>query len=192
MTAVDLTLTSNRGYTHARSVPVRLLWLAADALVMRNPLVLSYALKRALLRLFGARVGRNVIVKQSVQIKCPWHLTIGDNAWIGEHTWIDNFVDVRIGANACISQGAYLCTGNHDWSDPGMGRVVEPVVVEDGAWVGAFARVAPGVVVGREAVVTLGSVLVTNAEPGGIYAGNPAQRIRERTIRARPGAAENT
>ena len=189
MTSVDLTLTSNRGYRHARRLPVRMLWLAADALVMRNPLVTSYAVKRATLRLFGARIGRNVLVKPDVQIKCPWHLSIGDNAWIGERAWIDNFVDVRIGANACISQGAYLCTGNHDWSDPGMGRVVEPVVVEDGAWVGAFARIAPGVVVGREAVVTLGSVLVSDAVPRGVYAGNPAQLVHERTIRDRPGPA---
>lgn len=189
MTSVDLTLTSNRGYRHARSLPVRALWLLADALVMRNPLLTSYALKRTLLRAFGAAIGRNVLVKPGVQVKCPWHLTVGDNAWIGEHVWIDNFVEVRIGANACISQGAYLCTGNHDWSDPGMGRVVEPITVEDGAWVGAFARVAPGVVVGEEAVVALASVLLADAEPRGIYAGNPALRIRERSLRDHPGPA---
>jgi putative colanic acid biosynthesis acetyltransferase WcaF len=188
-TRVDLTLTSTRGYRHARSVPIRALWLVVDILVMANPLVTSYALKRAVLRLFGARVGRNVIVKPNVHVKCPWHLMIGDNAWIGERCWIDNFVTVHVGANACISQGACLCTGNHDWSDPGMGRVVQPIVVEDGAWVGAFARIAPGVVVGREAVVTLGSVLVEDAAPRGIYSGNPAAWIRERTIRNRPGPA---
>jgi putative colanic acid biosynthesis acetyltransferase WcaF len=97
---------------------------------------------------------------------------------------------VRIGANACISQGAYLCTGNHDWSDPGMGLVVKPITVEDGAWVGAFAKIGPGVTVGEEAIVTLGSVLLKDAEPRGIYTGNPAVRVRERTIRDKPGPAE--
>jgi putative colanic acid biosynthesis acetyltransferase WcaF len=189
-THVDLTLTSNRGYRHARSAPVRIVWALVEALVLINPVVTSYPLKRAVLRLFGARVGRNVIVKPGVRVKCPWHLTIGDNAWLGERCWIDNFVEVRIGANACISQGAYICTGNHDWSDPGMGRIVEPVAVEDGAWVGAFARIAPGVVVGREAIVTLGSVLVGDAAPRGIYRGNPAEWIRERTLRDSPGPAE--
>jgi tetrahydrodipicolinate N-succinyltransferase len=68
-----------------------------------------------------------------------------------------------------------------------MGLVVKPVTVEDGAWVGAFARIAPGVTVGREAVVTLGSVLLRDAEARGVYIRNPAVRVRERTIRDRPG-----
>ena len=192
MTSIDLRLTSNRGYVHARSAFVRVLWGVIETLVLANPLVTPYAWKRAVLRLFGARVGRNVIIKPSVRVKCPWHLSVGDNAWIGERAWIDNFVDVRIGANACVSQGAYICTGNHDWSDPGMGRIVDSVDIGDGAWVGAFARIAPGVVVGREAVVTLGSVLLADAEARGIYQGNPATKIRERTIRDRPGPAEET
>jgi putative colanic acid biosynthesis acetyltransferase WcaF len=190
MTSIDLRLTSNRGYRHARSAGVRVLWGLLETLVLANPLVTPYAVKRGVLRLFGARIGSNVIIKPGVRVKCPWHLSIGDNAWIGERVWIDNFVGVAIGANACISQGAYICTGNHDWSDPGMGRIVEPVNVGDGAWVGAFARIAPGVVVGREAIVTLGSVLLTDAAPRGIYQGNPAEWIRERTIRDQPGPAE--
>jgi putative colanic acid biosynthesis acetyltransferase WcaF len=192
MTSIDLRLTSNRGYVHARSGIVRVLWAVVEPLVLTNPFVTSYALKRGVLRMFGAHVGRNVIVKPSVRVKCPWHLSIGDNAWIGERVWIDNFVEVWIGANACVSQGAYVCTGNHDWSDPGMGRVVDSVHIGDGAWIGAFARIAPGVVVGPEAVVTLGSVLLEDAEPRGIYQGNPATWIRERTIRDRPGSAEVT
>jgi putative colanic acid biosynthesis acetyltransferase WcaF len=191
-TSVDLRLTSNRDYVHARTFGVRALWFAVDALVFRSPLVTSYRLKRGLLRMFGAAIGRNVLIKPDVHIKSPWHLTIGDNVWIGERAWIDNFVEVRIGANACISQGAYICTGNHDWSDPGMGRIVEPVEIGAGAWVGAFARIAPGVVVGREAVVSLGSVLHEDARPRGIYVGNPAQWVRERTVRERPGPREET
>ena len=151
--------------------------------MLLNPIVTPYPLKRWVLRRFGARIGAGVLIKPSVHVKYPWHLEIGDNAWIGERAWIDNFVSVRIGANAVVSQGAYLCTGNHDWADPGMGLVVKPVTVEEGAWVGAFTRIAPGVTVGREAVVTLGSVLLGDAEPRGIYSGNPAVRVRERIMR---------
>jgi putative colanic acid biosynthesis acetyltransferase WcaF len=112
---------------------------------------------------------------------------VGDNVWIGERAWIDNFVSVHIGLNTVLSQVAYLCTGNHDWSDPGMGLVIKPISVEQGAWVGAFARIAPGVTVGAGAVVTLGSVLLKDAQPNGIYTGNPANLVRERTIRDQPG-----
>jgi putative colanic acid biosynthesis acetyltransferase WcaF len=180
---VDLSRYEDDGLDPGRPFVVRALWLVVEALVLLNPVVTSYALKRALLRLFGARVGDGVLIKPGVHVKYPWRLEIGDHAWIGERVWIDNFVLVRIGASACVSQGAYLCTGNHDWSDPAMRRFVAPVVVGDGAWVGAFARIAPGVSVGDEAVVGLGAVLVEDAEAHGIYAGNPAVWTRERELR---------
>jgi len=159
---------------------------------MLNPVVTPYRLKRWVLRRFGARVGLGVLIKPNVHVKYPWHLEVGDNVWIGERAWIDNFVTVRIGSNAVVSQGAYLCTGNHDWSDPGMGLMVKPITVEQGAWVGAFARIGPGVTVGANAIVTLGSVLLKDAQPKGIYTGNPATLVGERTIRDQPGPAAGT
>jgi putative colanic acid biosynthesis acetyltransferase WcaF len=180
---VDLARYRDEGFDPGRPYLVRALWLVVGALVLQNPIVTSYRFKRLVLRLFGARVGAGVVIKPGLHVKYPWRLEVGDHAWLGERVWIDNFVTVRVGASACVSQGAYLCTGNHDWSDPAMRRFLAPVVVEEGAWVGAFARVAPGVVVGREAVVALGAVLVENAEPHGIYAGNPAVWTKERELR---------
>jgi putative colanic acid biosynthesis acetyltransferase WcaF len=184
-------LASNRGYDPGKPFWYRSLWLVIEALTLLNPVFIPYSLKARILRAFGASIGYGVIIKPGIHIKYPWHLTVGDNVWLGERAWIDNFVPVIIGDNACVSQGAYLCTGNHDWSDPGMGLVVKPITVERGAWVGAFARVGPGVTVGEEAVVSLGSVLLKDAEPRGIYQGNPAVRVRERTIRDRPGPIDN-
>jgi putative colanic acid biosynthesis acetyltransferase WcaF len=186
---VDLSKTSRRGYKPGRSYAYRALWLIVEALVMLNPVVTSYSLKRWVFRRFGARIGRGVLIKPNVHVRCPWHLEVGDNVWIGERAWIDNYVSVRIESNAVVSQGAYLCTGNHDWSDPGMGLVVKPIAVEQGAWVGAFARIGPGVTVGAAAIVTLGSVLLKDAQPKGIYTGNPATLVGERKIRDQPGPA---
>jgi putative colanic acid biosynthesis acetyltransferase WcaF len=171
---VDLSKTSNRGYAPGRPFVTRALWLIVQGLVFLNPLVTSYRLKAALLRRFGAQVGERLVIKPGVHIKYPWHLSLGDHVWLGERCWIDNFVSVEIGTSVCLSQGSYLCTGNHDWRDPGMGLVVRPIKVEDGAWVGAFARIGPGVRVGPEAIITLGAVLSSDAEPAGIYRGNPA------------------
>lgn len=182
MSGVDLSRSSTAGFDPGRSFAIRALWVVVEAIVLLNPAVTSYGLKRWLLRRFGGRIGRNVIIKPNVHVKYPWRLAVGDNSWLGERCWIDNFVDVTIGANVCISQGAYLCTGNHDWSDPAMTRFVEPVSVRDGAWIGAFALVAPGVTVGENAVLTLGSVLMEDAAANGIYSGHPAVRVRERTL----------
>jgi putative colanic acid biosynthesis acetyltransferase WcaF len=180
--AVDLSTSSNRGYEPGRPFAVRALWLVVEALVLLNPVVTSYRLKQAVLRAFGARIGASPVLKPGIHVKYPWRLTLGDNVWLGERCWIDNMADVEIGSNVCVSQGAYLCTGNHDWSDPGMGLVTQPITIADGAWVGAFARVAPGVRVARDSVVTLGSTLLADTEPDGIYSGHPAEWVRRRTV----------
>lgn len=183
MTRVDLSLTSNRDYLPGRSFVVRATWLIVEAVVFGNPVVTSYRLKRGILRVFGARVGKNVIIKPAVKVKYPWRLEIGDNCWIGERAWIDNMEDVSLGSNVVISQGVYVCTGNHDWADPGMALSPAPTTVEDGVWIAAFARVGPGIRVRAESVLTLASVLVTDTEPRGIYTGNPANRVGWRNIR---------
>jgi putative colanic acid biosynthesis acetyltransferase WcaF len=185
--AIDLTATSHRGYDSGRSFAIRAMWFVLAATAFSNPLVTSYGLKRWLLRLFGAKVGANVLMKPGVHIKYPWRLRIGDNCWLGERCWIDNMEDVTIANNVVVSQGAYICTGNHDWSDPGMGLTPQPIVVEEGAWIGAFARVAPGTRVREESILVLGAVSLTDTEPRGIYAGNPAELVRWRTIRDEPG-----
>lgn len=187
MTSVDNSLMSHGGYGPGRPFPIRALWLIVEGMVLLNPFSTSYRLKASTLRLFGARVGRHVIIKPNVHVKYPWHLTIGDHAWIGERAWIDNFVEVTIGRHACISQGSYLCTGNHDWSDPGMRLIVSPITVGDGAWVGAFARVAPGASLATDSVLTLGSILLSTTQPRTIYAGNPAKAVKERCIVGRVG-----
>jgi putative colanic acid biosynthesis acetyltransferase WcaF len=184
---VDLSLTTNRDYLPGRSLIVRVLWLFVEAVVLLNPLVTSYRLKRAALRIFGAHIGANAIVKPGVHIKYPWRLRVGDNCWLGERCWIDNMEDVTLGNNVVVSQGAYLCTGNHDWSDPGMGLTPQPIVVEDGAWIGAYARVAPGRRIAKESILVIGAVSLADTAPRGIYAGNPAELVRWRTVRDTPG-----
>ena len=135
-----------------------------------------------LLRAFGARVGRKVVIKPGVRVKYPWLLEVGDHSWLGEDCWIDNLAAVKIGCNVCISQGAYLCTGNHDWSDPAFGLVVKPITLRDGAWVGARAVIAPGVEIGECGVAAAGSVVTKEIAPYEIHAGNPARFVRRRVV----------
>jgi putative colanic acid biosynthesis acetyltransferase WcaF len=178
---------SQRDYHPGKPIWFRTFWLVIEAITLINPLFLPSRLKSPILRAFGAEIGGNALIKPGVHVKHPWRLTVGDGWRFGERAWIDNLVEVRIGNNVRISQGAYLCTGNHDWSDPAMGMTPKPIVIHDGAWIGAFAKIGPGVTVGEEAIVTIGSVLLTDADPRGIYQGNPAQRIGTRTIRELAG-----
>lgn len=155
-------------------------WYVVNALIVRaswNPLM---GLKVALLRAFGAKIGRGLVIKNEVRIKSPWFLTIGDNCWLGECCWIDNLDRVTIGSNVCISQGAMLLTGNHDYKVATMPYRNAPITIEDGAWIGANSTVCPGVTVGENAILAVGSVATKDLEANGVYQGNPAERKRER------------
>ena len=90
---------------------------------------------------------------------------------------------MRIGSNVCISQGAMLLTGNHDYKRASFDLMARPITIEDGVWIGARALICPGVTVASHSVVTAGSVLSDDTEPYGIYRGNPAVKVRSRHIR---------
>ena len=152
---VDLSSHRNDGFDPGRPFAVRAAWVIVEALVLLNPVVTSYRLKRTVLRIFGARIGEGVVIKPNVHVKFPWRLRVGAHSWLGERSWIDNFVEVTIGTNACVSQGAYLCTGNHDWNDPTFRRIEQGIAIGDGAWIGAFARIAPGIAVDPDELVAL-------------------------------------
>lgn len=160
------------------------LWLLTSLLLFRLcPLSLS-ALKCAILRMFGATVGRNVVIKPDVRITFPWKLVVGDNVWIGEEAWLLNLAPIRIDSDACVSQRAFLCTGSHDYKSPCFDLIVKPVVVEKGAWIAAAAWVGPGVRIGTHAVLTAQSVTASDLDAFGIYRGNPAVLVRMRALAA--------
>lgn len=181
---VDLSKFDNSWYHPGRGFLIRTLWHFVNALFLHNPFNPSSQLKVMILRLFDARIGEGVVLKPSINVKYPWNLEIGDYSWIGENAWLDSLAPIKIGSNACISQGVYFCTGNHDWTDPAFGLVVKPITIEDGAWVGARATVLPGVTVKSHSIVAAGSVIAKDTVAYGIYAGNPAVKVKERKIRS--------
>ena len=159
MSAVHLADFHNEWYTPGRSRLVCAAWFLAGLPLLRSSWLPSSRLRAALLRLFGARIGRGAVIKPGVRVKYPWLFQAGNDCWIGEDAWIDNLAEVRLGSDVCVSQGAYFCTGNHDWSDPAFGLMVRPIEIADGAWIGAKALMAPGSGAGECAVVAAGSVV---------------------------------
>ena len=142
-----------------RNLVWRMVWYLVNATLFQGAILglLPGRAKAAILRLFGARVGRGFVCKPRVSIKYPWFLEIGDHVWLGELVWIDNHTNVRIGSHVCISQGAYIFTGNHDWNDPRFRFFCKPVTIGDGAWIGAFTRLGPGTTVPPGTVIGAGS-----------------------------------
>lgn len=177
---VDHTKFDNSWYKVGRSFPIRIVWYYINALFFINSGNPSSKTKVLLLKLFGAKIGKGVIIKPGVNVKYPWKLTIGDHSWIGENVWIDNLAEVNIGANVCLSQGAMLLTGNHNYKLESFDLIVQKIVLEDGVWIGAKSVVCPGVSCKSHAILTVNSVATTTLEPYKIYQGNPAVFVRER------------
>lgn len=158
----------------------QVLWYFVNAFFVRaswNPFM---SVKVFLLKLFGAKIGHGLVIKNNVVIKFPWKLVVGENCWLGENCWIDNIDQVIIGNNVCVSQGAMLLTGNHDYRVSNMPYRNAPITIEDGAWVGARSIVCPGVIVRNNSILSVGSVATHDMEAGMMYQGNPASIVRER------------
>ncbi|MEN0055273.1 MAG: putative colanic acid biosynthesis acetyltransferase [Mucilaginibacter sp.] len=182
MHKTDLSKYNNHPFHPGGNALKRLIWFYVNAIFFKTSLIPSSRFKVILLRLFGAKIGKNVTIKPCVNIKYPWFLSIGNETWIGENVWIDSLVMVNIGANVCLSQGAMLLTGSHDYKKTSFNLITKELTLEDGVWIAAGAIVTPGVTAASHSVLTAGSVATQNLQPYVIYQGNPAIKTRERNI----------
>lgn len=147
-----------------RSLPTEIAWIVTSRLVFERTFAPMW-LRRAILRLFGADVGDGTVIKPHVLIKFPWKLRIDRHAWIGEYVWIDNLAQVSIGSDSSVSQGVYLCTGNHDYRSTRFDLRAEPITIGRNCWIGAFSLVGPGVNLAEGTVVSMGERVTATSTP---------------------------
>jgi putative colanic acid biosynthesis acetyltransferase WcaF len=177
----DLSKYNNSWYQPGSKVK-RLLWYFINELFLKCSLNPSSGLRIFWLKCFGAKIGEGVVIKPGVNIKYPWKLTIGNHCWIGEGVWIDNLDQVTLEDHVCISQGAFLLCGNHNYKLSSFDLMTAPIILKEGSWVGAKGIVGPGVTMKSHSVLSLGSITTNNLEAYGVYRGNPAVKIKEREI----------
>ncbi len=154
------------------------MWVVVKCLFFLNPLPWPSALRVALLRAFGARVGRGVVIRANVNVTFPWRLELGDFVWLGEEVLVLSLAPVRIGSHVCLSQRAFLCTGSHRFETPQFELITKPITIHDGSWIAAQAFVAPGVEIGPGSVVAAGSVVLDSVPARTLVRGNPAVVVR--------------
>lgn len=156
-------------------------WYMINVLCFRSGLIPFSTILVLILRLFGAKIGKDVRIKPGIHVRYPWKLRLGDHSWLAD-CYIENLDLVTIGKHVCISQQAMLMTGNHDYKSITFDLITKPIVIEDGVWIGAKSLVAPGVRVASHAVLTAGSTAVRNLDAYVVYQGNPAIRRRSRVF----------
>lgn len=158
---------------------VQLWWLVQDTIFRWSPQFL-YGWRRFLLRLFGAKVGKNVLVRPTTRVTYPWKVSIGENSWIGDDVVLYTLGEIEIGNNTVISQKAYLCTGSHNYKSITFDIFAKPIKIGDEVWVAADVFVAPGVQIGDGCIVGARSTVFNDLPPGKICYGNPARSVRDR------------
>lgn len=175
---MNLDTYSTNGFHRGAPRSVEAIWLIGSALVASG--LPGSGWRCALLRLFGATIGMGAVLKPGIKVKFPWRLILGNHVWIGERVWIDNLAQVKIGNHVCISQGAYLCTGSHNWSREDFRLIVKGIDIQDHVWICASVNVAPGTTIEKGAVVSMGGLAQGQLKKWTVYAGTPALPVKKR------------
>lgn len=160
---------------------VQVWWLVQSTLFKCSPQFM-YAWRRFLLRCFGAKIGKAVIIRSSARVTYPWKLEIEDFAWVGDDVEIYNWSKVYIQNNAVVSQRSYICTATHDYTDPCFPLTSKPITIEEQSWVATDCFIAPGVTIKRGAIVGARSSVYSDMPEGMICIGNPAKPIKPRVM----------
>lgn len=159
---------------------VILLWWLVQAIVF--PLTPHFAngFRVQLLRLFGATIGRCVIIRPTARFTYPWKVEIGDHSWVGDDVVFYSFEQIRLGAHCVVSQKSYLCTGSHEVTDPTFKLTTAPITLGNGVWVATDCFIAPGVTIGANTVVGARSSVFRDLPPGMVCVGSPCRAVRDR------------
>lgn len=178
----DLSLHHVTGEFRGRNkITVQLWWIIQKSLFAMSP-QFCYAWRRFLLRLFGAKVGKGVLIRPSAKFTYPWKVFIGENTWIGDDTVFYSLGNISIGSNVSIAHNDYFCAGFHDYHSLSFDIKQKPIVIEDECWIANDVFVAPGVTIGKGAVVGARSTVFKDLPSGMICYGNPAKPVKERGI----------
>ncbi len=163
------------------SFAVQSWWIVQSTLFAWSPQFL-YGWRRFLLQLFGAKIGKKVLIRPTVKVTYPWKVSIGDYSWIGDDVVLYSLGEINIGRHTVISQKSYVCTGSHDFTSLSFDIFAKPVDIGNEVWIATDVFIAPGVCVGDGSVVGVRSSVLHDLPPGKICYGNPAEAVQDRLI----------
>ncbi len=176
----DLGSYDQSDFDRGRSGWVILLWWLVQATIFPLTLHSMSGLRAKVLRLFGANIGRNVIIRPTARFTYPWKVEIGDYSWIGDDVVLYSLDRIHIGSHAVISQKSYLCTGSHDFQTRSFDLKTGTIHIGNGVWVAADCFVGPGVVIGANSIVGTRSTVLKSLASEQVCWGNPCKAQRER------------
>jgi len=141
----------------------------------------NYAFTHQVYRSIGGwKLGAGSSIHRGLRLFCLGGVKVGRGTIINGECWIDGRCGVEIGSSVSISIGSRLLTLGHETNSSNFSPQGAPIIIEDYAWVGAFATIIPGVRLGKGSVVGAGAVVTKDVPEFTVVAGNPARKIGER------------
>jgi acetyltransferase-like isoleucine patch superfamily enzyme len=135
----------------------------------------------------GIRIGDGVFIGRNTILSCKnGDIEIGDGANLGFNCEVFSASRVTIGRSVLMAAYGYVIGGDHDFSDPAKAVLAQPrtsagVVIGDGVWMGAGAKILDGVEIGALAVIGAAAVVRENVPASAIAVGIPARVVSRRT-----------
>ena len=136
-------------------------WRFVNSFLFLNFLVPLSFYRVILLKLFGARIGKNCIIKPNVKIYNPKNLFLGDNVWLGENTDLFTLNKITIENNVVLSQYVYLCTGSHDIKN-NFKTVSGPITIKKNSWICTKSTILKDIVVPENSIIEACTLLKNN------------------------------
>jgi acetyltransferase-like isoleucine patch superfamily enzyme len=125
--------------------------------------------------------GKHTVIDRGVTILGS-NIKFGSGCYINRNCFFDLTGNITIGNNVTVGHGVSFVTAVHEIGSPEKraGKAHgDPIVVEDGAWIGANATILPGVTVGAGSIIAACAVVTKSVQPNTVVAGIPAKRIRD-------------
>ncbi|NJK99041.1 MAG: colanic acid biosynthesis acetyltransferase WcaF [Spirulinaceae cyanobacterium SM2_1_0] len=183
---VDLSRYDQSGFQRGRPGWYVLLWWLVQAIAFPLSLHNFSSFRVGLLRQFGARIGKNVLIRPTARFTYPWKVTIGDQSWIGDDVVFYSLAEICVGRDCVVSQKTYLCTGSHKIDDPAFSLITAPIHIGNGAWVATDCFVGPGVTIGANAVIGARSSVYRDIPAQQVAWGNPCKPRYGRSLAESP------
>lgn len=154
------------------------LWRSVSFLVFKNSPQFLYGFRRVILRAFGAKIGKKVLIRPSVRIEIPWNLQIDDFCWIGDEVYLYSIDKIIIGENTVISQRSNLCTASHNYYSKNFETLSSQIKIGKNCWVASDVFISMGVTINSNVIVGSRTSVYKNLESNYLYTGNPARAIK--------------
>ena len=162
----------------------RLLWVIVQPFFRFNPFFQGQGLffnwRNFLLRLFGAKIGKNVRIHSKAEIYFPWNITIENNVTISWNVILYSLGNIVIKEGCMISQYCHLCAGTHDYNKSNFPLIFQDITVGKKVWIATDSYIAPGVTIGENSIIGARSSVYQDVGAGLIIGGNPAKTIKKR------------